>query len=84
MRSGQRTTEDSEVLREDEDAPAVDQAVARDDAVAGVWYLVRSFERIPPRARSLADSLERSSASAAASCMRKESSYASRRAASSR
>ena len=34
IRLGQRSTEDREVLAEDEDEPAVDRAVAGDDAVA--------------------------------------------------
>ncbi len=34
-RRAERAAEDGEVLREDEDLPAVDRAVAGDDAVAG-------------------------------------------------
>ena len=41
-RLGQRAAEDREVLREDEDAAAVDLAVARDDGVAQVVLLVEA------------------------------------------
>src|SRR5581483_11821701 len=41
-RLGERAAEDREVLREDEDAPAVDLAMARDDRVAEVVLLVEA------------------------------------------
>ena len=42
MRLGQRAAEDREVLAEDEDEPAVDRAVAGDDAVAQVALAVET------------------------------------------
>ena len=42
MRLRERAAEDREVLREDEDAPSIDESVSGDDAVAGEYLLVET------------------------------------------